>query len=138
MQRLVLGRGAVDLAQELQPFRVTMARLALGDDLAVEHVERGEQRGRAVALVVMGHGRRPAFLQRQPRLGAIQRLDMAVNRTMRALRGSSARSASVETIGGATRLGNLQSDSHCVVGVMAYQRVPPGKKRYARCPRANP
>ena len=43
----------------------------------VEDIERGEQRGRAVALVVMGH--RPAFsgLERQARLRAVERLDLA-------------------------------------------------------------
>ena len=43
-----------------------------------EHVERGEQGGRAVALVVVGHG--PAFsgLQRQAGLGAVERLDLAL------------------------------------------------------------
>jgi hypothetical protein len=35
------------LAQELQPLDVRVALLALADDLAIQHVERGEQRGRA-------------------------------------------------------------------------------------------
>ena len=43
---------------------------------AVEHVERGEQGGRAVALVVVGHGAGPALLERQARLGAVERLDL--------------------------------------------------------------
>ena len=42
MQRLALGRLAVDLAQELQPLGVRMALLSLADDLSIEHVERGE------------------------------------------------------------------------------------------------
>ena len=44
----------------------------------IEEVERGEQRGRADALVVMGH--RPAFsgLKRQARLRAVERLDLAL------------------------------------------------------------
>jgi hypothetical protein len=47
------------------------------DHGSVEHIERDEQRGRAVALVVMGH--RPAFsgLERQARLRAFERLDLA-------------------------------------------------------------
>ena len=52
MQRLVLGRLAVDLPEELQPFGVGVALLALADDLSVKHVERSEQRGRAIAFVV--------------------------------------------------------------------------------------
>ncbi len=35
MQRLALGRFAIDLAQELQPLDVGVAPLALADDLAV-------------------------------------------------------------------------------------------------------
>jgi len=46
------------------------------DDLAFEHVESGEQRGRAVTLVVMGHGSAAAGLQRQSRLGTVERLDL--------------------------------------------------------------
>ena len=48
------------------------------DDLAVEHVERGEQRRRAVALVVVGHGAGAALLHRQAGLGAVERLDLAL------------------------------------------------------------
>ena len=48
------------------------------DDGAVEHVERGEQRGGAVALVVVGHGAEPALLHRQAGLGAVERLDLAL------------------------------------------------------------
>jgi len=48
-------------------------------DLAVEHVERGETelscRG---AYRVMGHGAAAAALHRQPRLGAVERLDLAL------------------------------------------------------------
>ena len=62
VQRFVLGRLAIDLAQELQPLGVTMALLALSDDLTVQHVERGEQRGRAVALVVVNGCQEPLFL----------------------------------------------------------------------------
>jgi hypothetical protein len=43
----------VDRAQELQELRVTVARQALPDDVASQDVQRGEQRRRAVALVVM-------------------------------------------------------------------------------------
>ena len=39
----------------------------------VEHVERGEQRCRAVALAIMRHGAKPFRLNRQARLGRIER-----------------------------------------------------------------
>ena len=51
---------------------------AAADDRAVEHVERGEQRGGAVALVVVGHGAGAALLHRQAGLGAVERLDLAL------------------------------------------------------------
>ena len=57
---------------------MAMARHAAADDRAVEHVEGGEQRGGAVALVVVGHGAGLARLQRQARLGAVERLDLAL------------------------------------------------------------
>src|SRR5215472_19051063 len=47
-----------------------MAAHALADNLAVEHIERGEQSGRAVALIVMGHGAATAALHRQPPAGS--------------------------------------------------------------------
>ena len=57
---------------------MAVALHAAADDRAVEHVEGGEQRGRAVALVVVGHGPGPPLLHRQARLGAVERLDLAL------------------------------------------------------------
>ena len=48
------------------------------DDGAVEHVEGGEQRRRAVTLVVVGHGAGAALLHRQAWLSAVERLDLAL------------------------------------------------------------
>ena len=45
---------------------------------AVEDVEGGKQRGRAVALVVVGHGAAFPGLHGQAGLGAIERLDLAL------------------------------------------------------------
>jgi hypothetical protein len=47
------------------------------DDRSVEHVHRGEQGGRPVALVVVGHGSGATLLERQARLRAVERLDLA-------------------------------------------------------------
>ena len=44
------------------------------DHRAVEHVERGEQRRRAVPFVVVRHGSSAALLERQAGLRAIERL----------------------------------------------------------------
>ena len=51
---------------------------ALADHPAGEHVERGEQGRGAVAFVVVGHRPGPALLHRQARLGAVERLDLAL------------------------------------------------------------
>ena len=40
----------VELAQETEEFLMPVAFLALADDRAVEHIQRREQRGRAIAL----------------------------------------------------------------------------------------
>lgn len=74
-----VGRGLpVDQPQEADELGGTMAEHALTDDGARLHVERGEQRRRAMPLVVVGHGRTPAALHRQPQLGAVEGLDLAL------------------------------------------------------------
>ena len=55
-----------------------VAAHALADDLAVEDVERGEQSGRAGPLIIMSRRAAAAALHRQPRLGAVERLDLAL------------------------------------------------------------
>jgi len=51
---------------------------ALADDGAVEHVESREPGRGAVALVVMRRRHAAALLHRQPRLGAVKGLDLAL------------------------------------------------------------
>ena len=48
------------------------------DDGAVEDIESGEQRGRAVTFVVVGHRSGAARLHRQTRLGVVERLDLVL------------------------------------------------------------
>ena len=48
------------------------------DHAAIQRVERREQRCRSVALVVVGDGAGAPALHRQPRLRAIQRLDLTL------------------------------------------------------------
>ena len=67
----------VDHGQKPDEFLVTMTGRAVADDRAVQHVEGGEQSGSAVPLVVVRHRARSALLQRQPRLGAVERLNLA-------------------------------------------------------------
>ena len=47
------------------------------DDGPVEEIESREQRGGAVTFVVVRHRPSAARLHRQPRLGAVERLDLA-------------------------------------------------------------
>ena len=54
-----------------------MALHVAADDGAVEDVESGEQRGRAVTFVVVRHRPGAARLHRQPGLGAVECLDLA-------------------------------------------------------------
>ena len=67
-----------DGVEEADELLMAMALHAAADDLAFEHVERGEQRRGAVALVVMGHRAGAALLHRQAGLGAVERLDLAL------------------------------------------------------------
>ena len=55
-----------------------MTRQTLADHRAGQHVQRGEQGRRPVALVVVGHRPRPPGLDRQRRLSAIERLDLGL------------------------------------------------------------
>lgn len=73
MQREIGRERPVEVPQELQEFLVPMTAVALADDLAGQHVQRGEQRGRAVPLIVVGHGAAPSRFHRQARLGAVER-----------------------------------------------------------------
>jgi hypothetical protein len=47
-------------------------------DGAVEDVQRGKESRCAMSLVVVGHGAEPPLLQWQARLGAVERLDLAL------------------------------------------------------------
>src|SRR6516164_7364331 len=77
MNRFLLGHPGVDNGQEADELLMAMMPHTLADNLALKHIERGEQSGDAVTLVVVGHGTSPTLFNRQPRLGAIQRLDLA-------------------------------------------------------------
>ena len=69
---------ALERVQETDELLVPVARHAAPDHVTVEDVESGEQRGRAVTLVVVRPGAGFAGLQRQAGLGAIERLDLAL------------------------------------------------------------
>ena len=74
----ISGHVALDFVEELAELLGAVARHAFADDRPRFHVERGEQRRRAVAFVVVGA---PLDLTRphgQQRLGAVQRLNLAL------------------------------------------------------------
>ena len=75
---LPAGHRALDVVEEADELLVPMLLHAAADHRAVEHVECGEQRRRAVALVVVGHRAAAARLDRQSRLRAVERLDLAL------------------------------------------------------------
>jgi len=72
------GDGALNGFEKLDELLMAVVRHAAPDDRAVKHVERGEQGGRAVALVVVRHGPAFAWLQREAGLGAVKSLDLAL------------------------------------------------------------
>ena len=76
---------SLDVIQELAELRAAVAPVALSDDLACGDVKRGEGRGRAIALVVMGTPLDLAGPQRLQRLGAIQGLIWDFSSTQRTM-----------------------------------------------------
>ena len=67
---------AIDLVEKTDEFLMPVAAHALADDAALQHVEGGEQRRRAMALVVVRHRPAAALFHRQYRLSAVERLDL--------------------------------------------------------------
>jgi hypothetical protein len=57
---------------------MAMALHVVSDNGAVEDIQRGEQRRGAVTFVVVRHGASAARLHRQPWLGAVECLDLAL------------------------------------------------------------
>ena len=78
VDQLAGRHGGLDPIEEADELLMPVARHALADDAAVEHVQRREQGRRAVADVVMRHGAGPTLLDRQPRLRPVERLDLGL------------------------------------------------------------
>src|SRR5512134_3841808 len=68
----------LDGIEEADELLMPMALHAAADDGTFQDIQCGEQRGRAVALVVVGHRAGSAFLHRQAGLGAVERLNLAL------------------------------------------------------------
>ncbi len=67
----------IDKIEKPDKLLVPVPGHAIADHAAVEHVQGREQRGRAVALVIMRHGPAAALLDRQPWLCPVEGLDLA-------------------------------------------------------------
>ena len=76
---LVRRHLALDAVEEADELLVAVALHVLPDDRSIQNVERREQRGRAVAFVVMGHGAGAALLYRQAGLSAVECLDLRLS-----------------------------------------------------------
>ncbi len=72
------GHSPFDFLQKRQIFLVPVARLAGSQHRPVEHIQCGEQRGRAVTLVVVGDALDVAQAHGQHRLGSLQGLALAL------------------------------------------------------------
>src|SRR5271166_3342584 len=86
MSRVIIGNGvddfprrnlSLDGIREADELLVAVTLHVAADHAAAKDVERGKQRRGAMPLVVVGHGPAPALLQGPPRLGSVQRLDLA-------------------------------------------------------------
>ena len=77
MHRFLLGHPGIDEVEGANKLLMAMTLHTLSDDLAFQDIKRRKQRRDAVALVVVGDGAGTSLLHRQPRLGAVQRLDLA-------------------------------------------------------------
>ena len=67
---------AIDLVEEADKLLMPVSTHALADHSPIQHVEGGEQSCRAVALIVVGHRLAAPRSHGEPRLGAIERLDL--------------------------------------------------------------
>ena len=74
------GHTLIEQTQKLELFLMPVPLLTEAIDLAVGRIQRGEQSSRAVAFVVVGHGRAASAFQWQARLGAVQNLNLASSR----------------------------------------------------------
>ncbi len=78
MDHLFLGHSGLNEVQKPDELLTAMTLHALANNLALKDIERREQGCDAMALVIVGYGASAPLLHRQPRLGAIKRLNLAL------------------------------------------------------------
>lgn len=69
---------SVDAAQKAEELSGPLAWHTFPDDQARLDVQRGDERGCVMALVVVGHRSHPPLLERLPRLRSIKRVDLGL------------------------------------------------------------
>jgi hypothetical protein len=78
LNRLASWHRGLDLVEEADELLMPVALHVAADHRAIQHVQRGEQGGGAVADVVVGHRPCSALLDGKAGLGAVERLDLAL------------------------------------------------------------
>src|ERR1700722_16684368 len=78
MDALAQRNFAVDLLEKFQPLAVSVFLGGVSDDFALQVIQRGKEGDGAVAIVIVGLSADMPFAQRQTRLTALQRLDLAL------------------------------------------------------------
>jgi len=76
VQLQIGGEGSVEPSQELEEFLVAVTGHAVCDDLPGQDMESRKQRGRPVALVIMGQGSTTSLLHGKTGLSALQGLNL--------------------------------------------------------------
>jgi len=101
-----------DVALEAQKFLVPVALDALTDRHPIEQVERRKQSGRAMANIIVGHRPGAPALHRQARLGAVERLGLAlfVEREHRCAPANRAKYDHIAQFGGKLRVAALNCE----------------------------
>jgi hypothetical protein len=101
-----------DVALEAQKFLVPVALEALTDRHPIEQVERRKQSGRAMANIIVGHRPGAPALHRQARLGAVERLGLAlfVEREHRCAPANRAKYDHIAQFGGKLRVAALNCE----------------------------
>lgn len=78
MQVAIRGSLPIELLEELEPFLMPVARLALRDDLPSGDVQGGEERRGSMPDIVVGQRARSTLLEGSARLRPIQRLHLTL------------------------------------------------------------
>src|SRR6516164_1821142 len=114
MDRFLLGHPGIDDVEEADELLMAMALHTLADDLTFQYIKRRKQCRGAVTLVVVGDGAGTSLLHRQPRLGAVQRLDCQLDHLVDCISLSRAKDPRSEPVQPDVARLRARSNSHAV------------------------